>query len=96
MNKVELASVVSERMTTEERKVTKKFAGELVDCVMDVIKSAIVAGEDVKIAGLGAFTTVDRPERIARNPQDGSSITVPAHKSPKFKFSSSVKNELRA
>ena len=96
MNKVELANVVSERMTTEDRKVTKKFAGELVDCVMDVIKSAIVAGEDVKIAGLGTFTTVDRPERVARNPQDGSQILVSAHKSPKFKFSSNVKDALKA
>lgn len=96
MNKVELANVVSEKMTTDERKVTKKFAGELVDCVMDVIKDAIMAGEDVKISGLGAFTTVDKPERIARNPQDGSEITVPAHRAPKFKFSSNVKNALKA
>lgn len=95
MNKVELASVVSERMTTEERKVTKKFAGELVDCVIDVIKDTMVAGDEVKLAGLGAFTVVDRPERIARNPQDGSAITVPAHKSPKFKFSSTVKEAVR-
>lgn len=96
MNKTELISKVVEVLANNEVKVTKKDMTSYVDTMVDVIKDAIMDGEDVKIAGLGAFTVVDKPERTCRNPQDGSVITVAAHRAPKFKFSSNVKNALRA
>lgn len=96
MNKTELVNACVERIVADGAKLTKKDMTLYVDTMVDVIKDAIMAGEDVKIAGLGAFTVVDKPERIARNPQDGSEITVPAHRAPKFKFSSNVKNALKA
>ena len=96
MNKTELISKVVEVLANNEVKVTKKDMTSYVDTMVDVIKDAIMDGEDVKISGLGAFTVVDKPERTCRNPQDGSVITVAAHRAPKFKFSSNVKNALKA
>lgn len=96
MNKTDMIKVVCGKLAEKDVKVSQKAMGEYVDTVVEVIKDAIMSGEDVKIAGLGAFTVVDRPERTCRNPQDGSIITVSAHRAPKFKFSSVVKDSLKA
>ena len=96
MNKVEFVALVSEKLTTDERKETKKFASEVVDCVIETIKEQIAEGNEVNLSGFGKFSVVDKPQAEKRNPATGSTVTVPAHKSPKFKYSSTVKNMLKA
>ena len=92
MNKTELVSAVVTRLAENDVKVTKKSMATYVDAVIDVIVDTMADGDDVKISNFGNFTVVDKPERTARNPQDGSEIVVPAHRAPKFKFSNTVKN----
>lgn len=92
MNKQEMVSKVVERLAENDVKVTKKAMATYVDAVIDVIVDTMADGDDVKISNFGNFTVVDKPERTARNPQDGSEIVVPAHRAPKFKFSNTVKN----
>lgn len=95
MNKVEMISKVVERLAESEVKVTKKAMGEYVDAMFDTIAESIVAGEDVKIAGFGTFTVVERAERDGRNPQTGESIKIAATKAPKFKASSTLKTAVK-
>ena len=45
----------------------------------------------VQIVGFGTFEVKDRPERDARNPQTGETITVKACKTPKFKAGKALK-----
>jgi len=71
-----------------------KEARQLVDLVFDGIKEQIKNGEVVDIIGFGKFETVQRAERNGRNPQDGSSITIPAKKAPKFSFKPKFKDEV--
>lgn len=92
MNKTEMVSKVVEKLAENDVKVTKKAMTTYVDAVIDVIVDTMADGDDVKISNFGNFTVVDKPERTARNPQDGSEIVVPAHRAPKFKFSNTVKN----
>ena len=95
MNKIELVKNVVNKLAESDVKVSQRAMGEYVDTVIDVIKDALVNGEDVKIANFGSFYVVDKPEREARNPQDGSTVTVAAHKAPKFKYSNVVKAAVR-
>lgn len=95
MNKVDLVKNVVNRLAAEDVKVSQRAMGQYVDTVIDVIKDALSNNEDVKIANFGSFYVVDRPERQARNPQDGSTVTVAAHKAPKFKYSNVVKAAVR-
>lgn len=91
MNKVEMIAKVVEKLADSEVKVTKKAMTEYVDVMFDTIAESMVAGEDVKIAGFGTFTVVERAERDGRNPQTGESIKIAATKAPKFKASSTLK-----
>lgn len=95
MNKTEMVSKICERLAENDVKVTKKSMTTYVDTMLDTIVDALVAGDDVKITGFGNFTVVDKPERTARNPQDGSTIVVAEHRAPKFKFSNTVKSVVR-
>lgn len=95
MNKTDLVSAVVTRLAENDVKVTKKSMTTYVEAMLDVIVDAMADGEDVKLTGFGNFTVVDKPERIARNPQNGSELVIPAHKAPKFKFSNAVKSVVR-
>ena len=95
MNKVDLVKNVVNRLAESDVKVSQKMMGQYIDTITDVIKDALVNGEEVKIANFGSFSVVDKPQREARNPQTGETIMVSAHKAPKFKYSNVVKAAVR-
>lgn len=64
----------------------------IIKGVVDIIKDSLVDGKDVSIFGLGTFSVKDVEERAGVNPQTGEALTIPTHKSPKFKFSQTVKD----
>lgn len=86
MNKAELVKKVSEQVG-----MTQKNTMEVVEAVFDTIAEEMAAGEEVAIFGFGKFTTVEKSERTARNPKTNEEVIVPAHKSPKFKPASALK-----
>ena len=90
MNKTEFIAAVAEKNGS-----TKKAAGEAVNVVLETIVDTLKKGEEVALAGFGKFSVADVAEREARNPQTGETMTVAAHKAPKFKFASNVKAEIR-
>ena len=95
MNKVDLVKNVVNRLAAEDVKVSQRAMGQYVDVIIDVIKDSLISGEEVKIVNFGSFSVVEKPEREARNPQDGSTVVVAAHKAPKFKYSNVVKAAVR-
>lgn len=91
MNKKELVAAVAEKSG-----FTKKDTAIVVDAFIDAVVEALAKREDVKLAGFGTFTTVDRNPRQCRNPQTGDVIMTEAKVAPKLKFSKSVKDLLNA
>jgi len=85
MNKAELIEVVAQK--TE----TKKQAQEIVDLILDTIKSTLSKNEAVAIAGLGAFKVKQTKARMGRNPKTGESIQIPAKKKVSFKVAKDLK-----
>ena len=52
-------------------------------------------GDEVSIAGFGAFVVKHRKARTARNPKTGAAVNVPAMKVPKFKAGKGLKDAVR-
>ncbi len=80
MNRPELGNRVAERTG-----LGPSAAKDAVDAVFAVIADALAKGEDVRIAGFGAFGTRKRAARTGRNPRTGESVSIAASTTPTFK-----------
>lgn len=81
-------------MVAAKMEVTKKDAEAAVRATFEVIAETMKT-EEVNIPNFGKFVAVEKEAREARNPQTGETIQVEAHKAPKFKASSVLKEAVR-
>lgn len=70
---------------------SKKESSELVELVFDMLKTVLEEGSKVKISGFGNFVVRQKNERIGRNPQTGTQITISARKVLTFRPSQVLK-----
>lgn len=89
MTKKELTNNLAEKVS-----ISKKDAAAYFDAAVDTIKEAILNGEKVSIIGFGTFETVERAERVCRNPRTGETLTVGPKTALKFKVSNTMKDAL--
>ena len=89
MNQSELIEKVA-RVT----ELNQRAAGQAVKAVVDAILDSLVAGEAVRIPGLGTFNVAARPARQGRNPQSGQTIQIAASKAVRFHAGKAVKDAL--
>jgi nucleoid DNA-binding protein len=64
---------------------TKKDALAAVDAVAAALSKVAGAGAVVRVAPLGTFKRVHKPQRTGRNPQTGEAITIAARDVITFK-----------
>ena len=86
MNQSELVDKVAQKTT-----LTQAAATEAVKAVVQAVLESLVAGEPVRVSGLGTFNVAARPARDGRNPQTGESIKIPASKAVRFHAGKTVK-----
>lgn len=79
MNKRELAAELAERLD-----IDKKQALAFVEEFIITITDTVATGEDVVLTGFAKFRRVQRGPRLARNPQTGATVKVPAKKAAKI------------
>jgi DNA-binding protein HU-beta len=79
VNKRELVSAVAAHTDTDNKSVQK-----IVDGTVEVILATVAKGEVVNLAGFAKFERKSRPARLARNPQTGATVKVPAKKVAKI------------
>jgi DNA-binding protein HU-beta len=89
MNQSELIEKVAQ--ATELNQAT---AGQAVKAVVNAILDALLAGEAVRVSGLGIFNVAARPARQGRNPQTGENIEIAASKAVRFHAGKAVKDAL--
>src|ERR1700730_14618825 len=89
MNQSELIEKVAQ--TTE---LSQAAAGQAVKAVVNAIFDALVAGEAVRVSGVGIFDVAARPAREGRNPRTGESIEIAASKAVRFHAGKAVKEAL--
>lgn len=87
MNKTELVKQVAERTG-----LSKKDTEATLTVLTDVLTEVMATGDKITLVGFGTFESVEKPERTARNPRTGETVTIAACKSPKFKASKALKD----
>ena len=88
MNQSELIEKVAQ--ATE---LNQAAAGHAVKAVVNAILDALLAGDAVRVSGLGIFNVAARPAR-GRNPQTGEAIQIAAGKAVRFHAGKAVKDAL--
>ena len=86
MNKAELIKAVASGAD-----ISSADAARAVDSVFGAITEMLQSGSDVRLAGFGSFSVVERKATSGRNPRTGESISIPASKQPKFKAGKTLK-----
>lgn len=72
------------RELAEEFEIPRKQVGELVEAMLDKITDILKGGDKVQLTPFGQFKIRDRAARVARNPQTGEPVNVPAKRVLKF------------
>jgi len=86
MRKADIAETICETAG-----VQKSDSMELVEKVLDIIKSMLEKGEVVKIAGFGNFVVRSKGERKGRNPRTGEEIAITPRRVVTFRPSQLLK-----
>lgn len=91
VNKAALADAISAKAG-----VSKKEAEDMIAAFVSIVTDTLVEGNEVAIAGFGAFSAKTRAGRIGVNPQNPSEkIQIPPVTVPKFKAGKALKDALK-
>lgn len=69
-------------------------AAELVETLLELIKSELVSGEDVLISGFGKFCVKEKRERRGRNPATGGTLMLKPRRVVTFKLSGRLRQKI--
>ncbi len=72
------------RELAEEFELNRRQVGEIVEAILEKITDVLKAGDKVQLTPFGQFKIRDRAARVARNPQTGEPVNVPAKRVLKF------------
>ncbi|NYI06236.1 HU family DNA-binding protein [Allostreptomyces psammosilenae] len=87
MNRSELVAALSERA-----EVTRKDADSVLTALAEVVGEVVAKGDEkVTVPGFLTFERTHRAARVARNPQTGDPIEIPAGYSVKVSAGSKLK-----
>ncbi len=75
---------------------TKVRSFEVVETLLEIIKSALESGQDVLISGFGKFCINEKKERMGRNPATGEAMMMAARKVVTFKCSRQLRDKINA
>src|SRR5664280_2069882 len=79
--KSELVHALSEKLPELQQRDVELA----LNCMLNQMADALVEGERIEIRGFGSFDLHHRPDRIARNPKSGESLSLPAKVKVHFK-----------
>lgn len=97
MKQSEFFASVEERLAGEERERRSHADVErAIRATFDVIKEALINGDEVRVSGFGVFCTRNVKERQGRNPSTGEPITIPASRVVRLSVSDGFKKEVAA
>jgi len=69
-------------------------AVELVEKLLEVIKSTLESGEDVLISGFGKFCVKEKHKRRGRNPKTGDSLMLRPRRVVTFRRSGQLRKKI--
>jgi integration host factor subunit alpha len=72
----------------------KNRSSELIETLLEIIKSTLASGEDVLISGFGKFCINQKKERKGRNPATGDDMILAPRRVVTFKCSGKLRNRM--
>jgi integration host factor subunit alpha len=72
----------------------KKMRNEVVEQLIETIKSTLASGEDVLVSGFGKFCVNEKKERKGRNPATGDSMMLRPRRVVTFKCSGKLRRKV--
>jgi len=94
MTKAEIVNEIANKTGIE-----KVAVQATVEALMDVVKGAMIGGDNVYLRGFGSFTIKKRAQKTGRNISRNTTIIIPEHNIPAFKpaksFMHDVKNKVK-
>ncbi|MEJ2655706.1 MAG: integration host factor subunit alpha [Desulfobacterales bacterium] len=84
------AQIIEELSNNDQ--FSKKKSIEIVETLLDIIKSTLESGEDVLISGFGKFCVKKKQARRGRNPATGQDMMLDERKVVTFKCSSKLRD----
>jgi integration host factor subunit alpha len=73
---------------------TKKKSVDIIESLLEIIKSNLEKSEDVLISGFGKFCVKDKSQRRGRNPATGEDLILKERKVITFKCSEKLRHKI--
>ena len=89
LTKTQVVDSIQERIGFSRKKST-----ELIETLIEIIKSSIENGDDVLISGFGKFCVREKGVRKGRNPATGQDMMLSKRKVVTFKCSSVLRDKV--
>jgi integration host factor subunit alpha len=75
---------------------TRNRSSEIVEILLEIIKSKLESNEDVLISGFGKFCVKQKKERRGRNPATGEDLMLAPRKVVTFNCSGKLRNKINS
>lgn len=89
LTKTQIVDSIQERIGFSRKKST-----DLIENLIEIIKSTIETGDDVLISGFGKFCVKEKGVRKGRNPATGQDMMLEGRKVVTFKCSSVLRDRV--
>jgi len=78
----------------KENGFTKNHSTELVEQLLEIIKSTLESGQDILVSGFGKFSVKEKQERRGRNPATGGDLILRPRRVVTFKCSGKLREKV--
>jgi len=78
----------------QEMGYTQDQSVEIIEALLEIMKSCLESGEDVLVSNFGKFRVKDKSSRRGRNPATGEDLQIDARKVVAFKCSGRLRDRI--
>ena len=89
LTKVEMVNSIADQMG-----YPKNHSSEIVEILLELMKSSLESGDDVLISGFGKFQVKEKKERKGRNPATGNDMILEPRKVVTFRCSGNLRKRI--
>jgi integration host factor subunit alpha len=89
LTKVEMVNSISDQIG-----YPKNRSSEIVEILLELIKSSLESGDDVLISNFGKFCVKEKRERKGRNPATGDDMMMKPRKVVTFRWSGKLRKKI--
>lgn len=81
---------------TEGTDLDAKATNDVLEVLLEVIKSTLESGENIMISGFGKFSVNEKADRKGRNPATGEAMVLPKRRVVTFKAAGKLVDRINA